>query len=153
VLGRLEKRHGVATVAETVPERVKALRRVLISRQTKEDLSDAEDGALAAEMEELFTVVQMYSYPGDYVAERPTLERIAETLDKFEEDLFEVTHPGVRGRRRVVVRFGEPIEVPRERSRKDATAALTGALQGHVQGLLDELNAGDRTRILANSAT
>jgi 1-acyl-sn-glycerol-3-phosphate acyltransferase len=142
ILRRLEQRHGVTKPDDAVPERVKALRRAIIARQEKEDLSDEEQGKLAGEMEDLFTVVQTYSYPGDYVAERPSLERIAETLDKFEEDLFQVTYPGVRGRRRVVVRFGEPINVPREKNKKDAAADLTSELEGRVQGLLDELNAG-----------
>src|SRR3712207_8394705 len=31
-------------------------------------------------------LVQLYSYPGDYLAERPTIERLAETVDKLEED-------------------------------------------------------------------
>jgi 1-acyl-sn-glycerol-3-phosphate acyltransferase len=140
VLRRLEERHHVKKPATTVPERVKALRREVIARQCEADLADDELGALAAEMEELFTVVQMYSYPGDYVAERPSIERIAETLDKFEEDLFHVTHPGVRGQRRVVVRFGEPIEVPRQRSKKDDSSELTVLLEKRVQGLLDVLN-------------
>jgi hypothetical protein len=103
-------------------------------------LDEAERFELAGAMEDLFTVVQMFSYPGDYVAERPTLERVAETLDKFEEDLFQVTYPGVRGRRRVVVHFGNPVDVPGERSKKDAAAELTAVLEQRVQGLIDELN-------------
>ncbi len=140
VLGRLEQRHGILKPADTVPERVKALRRLVIARQEQADLPDAERFELAGAMEDLFTVVQLYSYPGDYVAERPSLERVAETLDKFEEDLFRVTYPGIRGRRRVLVRFGDPVEVPRERSRKDAAAELTLVLERRVQGLLDEMN-------------
>jgi hypothetical protein len=85
-------------------------------------------------------VTQLFSYPGDYVSERPTLERMAETLDKFEEDLLRATYPSVRGSRRVVVRFGEPIALPRERQKKDAVGNLTRTLQEKVQGLLDELN-------------
>jgi 1-acyl-sn-glycerol-3-phosphate acyltransferase len=139
VLGRLEEGHSVKP-AGTVPERVKALRQAIITKQQQPDLKDADRAALAGEMEELFTVVQMFSYPGDYVAERPSVERIAETLDKFEEDLFRVTYPGVRGRRRVVVRFGEAVEVPRGRTRKDAAAELTTELERRVQALLDELN-------------
>jgi hypothetical protein len=139
VLGRLEDRHGVKP-AGTVPERVKALRQAIITKQQQPDLKDADRDALAGEMEELFTVVQVFSYPGDYVAEHPSVERIAETLDKFEEDLFRVTYPGVRGRRRVVVRFGEAVEVPRGRTRKDAAVELTTELERRVQGLLDELN-------------
>ena len=54
---------------------------------------------LASDMDDLFFVIQLFSYPGDYVAERPTIERIAETLDKFEEDVLRADFPGIRGRR------------------------------------------------------
>ena len=141
VLQRLEQRHALPKAVVTVPERVKALRRQIILKQEKAEQNDTERYELHGEMEDLFNVVQLFSYPGDYVAQRPSLERIAETLDKFEEDLFEVTYPGIRGKRRVVVRFGDPIEVPRERHKKDTAAELTSALEQRVQGLLDELNA------------
>jgi hypothetical protein len=139
VLQQMEQLHDLKA-AGTVPERVKTLRQTVITKQQLPDLADAQRAELAGQMEELFTVVQMFSYPGDYVAECPSRERIAETLDKFEEDLFRVTYPGVRGRRRVVVRFGEPLEVPRGRTRKEAAAELTTELERRVQGLLDELN-------------
>jgi 1-acyl-sn-glycerol-3-phosphate acyltransferase len=141
VLQRLEQKHGIAKPAGTVPERVKVLRRQIILKQDRVDQDDAEQYRLNGEMEDLFNVVQFYSYPGDYVSERPTVERIAETLDKFEEDLFQVTYPGIRGRRRVLVRFGEPLDVPRQRHGKDTAAELTNRLEQRVQGLLDELNA------------
>ena len=91
-------------------------------------------------MDDLFFVTQLFSYPGDYVSERPSVERLAETLDKFEEDLLRTSYPSVRGSRRVVVRFGEPIPLARERQKKDAVATLTETLQDKVQALLDELN-------------
>ena len=61
----------------------------------------------------MFLVVQLYSYPGDYVAESPTIERVAETLDKFEEDVLNRFSATVRGSRRSRVAFGEPILVTR----------------------------------------
>ena len=41
---------------------------------------------LYAELDDTFFVGQLFSYPGNYVAESPTIERVAETIDKFEED-------------------------------------------------------------------
>ena len=109
--------------------------------QEKEGLSPEERGKLTGEMEDLFFVVQLFSYPGNYVSEKPTMERLAETLDKFEEDVFRVSLPGVRGARRVVVRFGDPIEVSKEREGRDAVARFTDLLETKVQALLDQLNA------------
>ena len=92
----------------------------------------------AAAMEDIFIVTQLYSYLPGYVAQRPTIERIAETVDKLEEDVLGVRTATVRGRRRGTVRFGEPllIEQPLDR---DALAQLRPVLESRVQQLLDEL--------------
>jgi 1-acyl-sn-glycerol-3-phosphate acyltransferase len=137
----LEKAHNVSPKVLALPERVKELRRQIIRKVEKEELSQEERGKLAREMEDLFFVVQLFSYPGNYVAAKPTIERLAETLDKFEEDAFSVGQPGIRGTRRVVVRFGEPIELSKEREGRDAVARFTDLLEGKVQELLDQLNS------------
>ena len=101
-------------------------------------LDDAARQQLERDMEDLFFVIQLYSYPGDYVAEKPSIERIAETLDKFEEDVLGATYPKPRGTRHATVRFGEPISLANERASRDATATLTTQLEQRVQGLLDQ---------------
>jgi 1-acyl-sn-glycerol-3-phosphate acyltransferase len=141
LLTRLEQRYGLAAGAGTVPERIKEVRRHIIKRQEQADLTDADRKQLADDLEDVFGVVQLFSYPGNYVAERPSIERLAETLDKFEEDVLGEELPAIRGTRRVVVSFGEPVEVPRERGRKDAVAYWTDDLEKRVQALLDGLNA------------
>ena len=60
-----------------VPERVKELRRTVL-----EQLKDATPGApgrqaLYDDLDDVFLVVQLFSYPGNYVAESATIERIA----------------------------------------------------------------------------
>jgi hypothetical protein len=92
-------------------------------------------------MDDLFFVMQLYSHPGDYLAGQPSIERIAETLDKFEEDLFNLSLPNVRGRRVVAVRFGEPIPVPGDDKRRDGVLELSRLMQTRVQGIVDALNA------------
>src|SRR5262249_54714181 len=99
-----------------------------------------------SDMDDLFFVIQLYSYPNNYLAEKMSLERIAETLDKFEEDLLRAPLPSVRGTRRVVVRFGEPIPVQPERHRRGVASQLTRMLEQRVQHLLDELNLAHLTR-------
>lgn len=66
---------------------------------------------VAADLDDLFLVVQAFSYPGDYVDERPSVERLAETLDKFEEDVLGAATATVRAPRRAVVQFGDAVEV------------------------------------------
>jgi 1-acyl-sn-glycerol-3-phosphate acyltransferase len=140
VVGRLEKQHGVPNKGGIIPERVKEVRRAVIKAIEQEGATPETKNKLASDLDDLFFVIQLFSYPGDYVAQRPTIERIAETLDKFEEDVLRADFPGIRGRRRAVVRFGEPIPVPKEREAKNSVESWTDLVESRVQGLLDEIN-------------
>lgn len=137
ILGQKEPKYGITPKSDSIPERVKELRRHFIQQLERPDLDAASYGQLKCDMEDLFLVIQLYSYPGDYVAEAPTIERIAETLDKFEEDVLRVAYPKSRGRRRATVTFGEPIPVAAERGSRDAVAELTSQLEQGVQLLLN----------------
>jgi hypothetical protein len=147
VLNRLEKQYGIVRILPGIPERVKVLRQKIIKQMSpltpRGERSRGEEQPgheqLRAHMDDLFFVMQLYSYPAHYVRELPTLERIAETLDKFEEDVFEVEAPGVRGSRRVLIRLGAPIDMPKERSTKDV-GEYTLLMQARVQELLDAMN-------------
>ncbi|MBC7854680.1 MAG: 1-acyl-sn-glycerol-3-phosphate acyltransferase [Pirellulaceae bacterium] len=141
ILTDLEREHALRDRGGIIPERVKEARKAIIKASEKEGLSESEQLRLELQMEDLFFVIQLFSYPGNYVQEKPTLERIAETLDKFEEDVLRATYPGIRGERHAVVRFGEPLEVPKERESKNAVSEWTDLLEQKVQGLLDQINA------------
>jgi hypothetical protein len=141
LLARLETKHAVPNKGGIVPERVKEVRRAVIKAIEQDGATQESVQKLAADMEDLFFVIQLFSYPGDYVAERPSLERIAETLDKFEEDVLKVDFPGIRGKRKAVLRFGEPIPVPKERDAKNTVESWTDLVESRVQGLLDQINA------------
>ena len=80
----------------------------------------------------------------DYVAEHPSIDRLAETLDKFEEDILKRATATVRARRRAVVVLGEPITVPKEKKR-DAASELTQLLEERVQSLLDSVQLPERS--------
>jgi 1-acyl-sn-glycerol-3-phosphate acyltransferase len=137
ILRRIESRYDVRVEDESVPERVKTLRRLAIERRRGLSTDDPVDLEVARELDDLFFVVQLFSYPGDYVAERPTIERMAETVDKFEEDFLGAASAGIRGRRRAEIRFGEPIVV-REPGKRDSARALVHDLERRVQSMLDE---------------
>jgi hypothetical protein len=92
---------------------------------------------LRQDLEDVFFVVQLFCYPGDYVAERPSLDRISETLDKFEEDILNVPIAKPRGRRAAVLAFGDPVAVPSDTGAKQAAGPLTRTLEQRVQSLLD----------------
>jgi hypothetical protein len=122
----------------TVSERVQVLRRHHIRALDDPDTSPEQRGRLLDAMEDLFRVTQLSSYPGRYVTAKPSRERIAETIDKLEEDVLDRVYPSVKGERVVVVHYGEPLPVLRGR---DKAGPLTVTLQQQVQALLDHLNA------------
>ena len=117
---------------------MKELRRHFIQQLERPDLDAQSHLLLKRDMEDLFLVIQLYCYPGDYVAANPTIERIAETLDKFEEDVLKVTYPKLRGTRHASVTFCAPIPVSAERGSRDAVVELTTRLETGVQELLNQ---------------
>jgi hypothetical protein len=145
-----------------IPERIKEVRRRIIQAQQESfsqaasattshaNLQAAEPKSTAteeqqrqwsADMDDMFFVTQLYSYPGDYMEQNPTWERQAETLDKLEEDALGAAFPSVRGPRRVIVRFDEPYELPRGKDKKISPAEVTDHIERRVQSMLNELNS------------
>jgi 1-acyl-sn-glycerol-3-phosphate acyltransferase len=137
LLKQLEDRHQVSGAGMTTPERVKALRRRILDQVQQLPDTDPARQACERSLEDVFLAVQLYSYPGDYVSEQPSIERIAETLDKLEEDVLGVPTAAIRGTRRAEVTFGEPIVVEPGRSQKGASHRLTLHLEEAVQQLLE----------------
>jgi FAD/FMN-containing dehydrogenase len=138
VLGRLETRYAIEAPGKPMPVRVKALRRLALERlaQSGDELKRRQ---AQQDLDNLFFVVQLFSYPQDYVAKRPSIERIADTLDKLEEDILGVPLATVRGARGAIIAFGPPITVSTGTSR-GAAATLTRTLEERVQGLLDTID-------------
>ncbi|QDU94160.1 lysophospholipid acyltransferase family protein [Lignipirellula cremea] len=153
ILQQLEQRHELKPGQGNTPERAKALRQLIIRKaddMRKENPSKNGDAPpamqqefrrLESDMDDVFFIMQLYSYPGDYLVEIPTLERLAETLDKFEEDILQRDLPRVRGQRRVQIRFGPPLTIEKERKGRDQVAQLTHQMEAQVQALIDQINA------------
>jgi 1-acyl-sn-glycerol-3-phosphate acyltransferase len=121
---------------ESVPLRVKTLRRSLLEQMCDEKMGDDDRRSAKDALDDLHLVLQLYSYPGDYVSTKPSVERMAETVEKFEEDLLGVASP--KGKRRATVRFGSPLDVKRHtasRARKGAEE-LTGRLEQAIISLM-----------------
>ena len=123
--------------AETVPLRVKALRRHLIELWT-DTKAEPEIRKHAREaLDDVQLALQLYSYPGNYVSESPTVERMAETIEKYEEDLEGFARP--KGRRAATVRFGDPIDLKQHINGgrpRAVTAAVTQKLEDAIQSLM-----------------
>jgi 1-acyl-sn-glycerol-3-phosphate acyltransferase len=147
ILEEMEDRRLGRRSDEPVPFRVKELRRACLKALAVPGISREERRTLRRDLNSLFVAIQLFSYPGDYVRENPTLERLAEIMTKFEQDALGVTNPAPRGPRRAVVKMGEPIDVrsylgPGGRRSRDAAETLTETLELQIQGLMDTLGPG-----------
>lgn len=146
ILGEIEERRLGHRKSETVPVRVKELRRVCLDVVGNPGAGADRIAEARRDLNDLFVVIQMFSYPGDYVRDCPTLERAAEVMLGLEQDALGISFPRPRGPRRAVIRVGEPIDVgafaaTAERPRR-AASALTVELEGRLQGLLDMIGPG-----------
>ena len=139
ILGAVESRQGLEGGGKSIPERVKSARKTIMEKLSSDALAAEQQEQLDIDMEDLFLVVQSFSYPGDYVVDRPTVERMAETIDKFEEDVLRKATASIKSRRRVKVRFGEPVEVSNDRKAKGQTTTITTTIEQRVQSMLDEM--------------
>ena len=112
ILDEMEDRRLGRRSEEPVPFRVKDLRRACLKALSRtDDQRRATAGACARDLNSLFVAIQLFSYPGDYIRESPTVERLAEILTKFEQDALGVTYPAPRGHRRAMICLGEPIDL------------------------------------------
>jgi 1-acyl-sn-glycerol-3-phosphate acyltransferase len=109
ILTRVENRLGLSFPNKTTPERFRALRghlrRKLLAAPPP---AEPEREALHEEFIHLHRVHQLYSYPGTYLAENPTRERVSETILKLEEDILNSPRYPVRRMAHVV--FDTPVD-------------------------------------------
>lgn len=142
VLAQLHEERGEVVPSDTpLVDRIRRLRRaahdVLVDPEQVAQQDVARRWADRAML-----AWRISSYAGNYVARHPTVDRIAETIEKLEEDHFERFVPPA-ARRRVLVRFGTPSPLPTGpvpgRLRTRATE-LTRRVEGLVQEGLDALN-------------
>ena len=143
LVGMIERKHLEREQNGSIPARVKTLRGKIRKELSDPDasLSAEQERSLYDDLDTLFVAVQLYSYPGQYLREQPTPDRIAETLLKLEEDVLGEAKYDVP--RDVHVRFGEPIDVQeflRDHSLTVKTGAgpLTARLGETLQSMLDE---------------
>jgi hypothetical protein len=142
ILRNAEVRYGLSGARALLPERIKEVRRRIIQLRREPDASAslADHKQWADDMDDMFLATQLYSYPGDYLVGDPSWERMAETLDKLEEDVLGARYPSVRGAMHVCVRFGSPLALPPGKEKKKSASELTVEMQRSIQSMLDKMN-------------
>jgi 1-acyl-sn-glycerol-3-phosphate acyltransferase len=147
IVSGLEDRHlGRRQEHDTVPVRVSELRRHCLEMLKRPGTSPEIVAQLRRDLNDAFVAVQLFSYPGDYLRENPTVERASEVLMKYDEDVLgsEVGVP--HGPRRAVLKFGEPIDVAARLKAggklRAVVATITTELERRIQALLDAIGPG-----------
>jgi hypothetical protein len=80
---------------------------------------------------------QISSYPPDYISDSPSIDRLLETVERYEEDLTDKVSP--HGNLHAIIEVGEPIEVSPKRERGTDGDPLMDQLAETLQRMLDEL--------------
>jgi hypothetical protein len=146
ILRSLEDCYGAPPDGADVPERVRRLRQSAIRHKEGAPAGDPQAMQAARDLEAVNAAVRFYSYTNDYLSEEPTVEHLAEIVDKFEEDLLGVTTARTRGVRRAVIQFGLPVPAAPFQEKRDGVRALTEVMEQQVRGLLGELLKADGRR-------
>lgn len=149
----VEQRHHLQPLSPQMPARIKnlrqRLRRPVTTNATPPPLDRRQ--SFDDDLDRMFAAQQLYSYRGRYLESRPTVDRIAETLFKLEEDMLGAgTYPTPRF---AEIALGEPIEIGAFAQAiggdaRAASAPLTRELRRRIQDLLSfDASTAPRDRI------
>jgi 1-acyl-sn-glycerol-3-phosphate acyltransferase len=128
---------GAAQSGNAVP-RVRTLRTKILPDMVAGKLDNAERELRWRDLADLYLAQQLSSYPPEYLTTRASVDRILETIEKFEEDLTDRCE--VHGHLKVVLEVAPAIEVTAERDRKAPVDPLMQQIQQSLQGMLDRLS-------------
>lgn len=117
--------------------RAKTLRMKLLPEMVQESLSEDERLRRWEQLTAIQLAQQLNFYPPNYLIERPTVDRILETLERLEEDICDKAR--VHGGLKAILEVGEPIEVRPERDRKAEVDPLMAQIEESLRRMLSEL--------------
>ncbi len=132
---------GEARDGPVIP-RVKALRMKIVPDLVTGELPEEERARRWDQLANVYLAQQISSYPPDYLAQDVTVDRILETIERFEEDLTDKLR--VLGRMHVIIQVDDAIEVDSHRKRTDGGDPLMLTIERRLQGMLDELSSESR---------
>jgi hypothetical protein len=146
ILGKLEHKIGITSKAGAdLMDRIRGARREIHKVRTSA-AREIDHSVAATWADEAILAFRILSYAGNYLSEKPTLDRVGETIEKMREDLYSRDFPPY-AERIARVRLGEPIDVSEPLAAaakpREAMANLTVQFETGVQKGLDELNAAN----------
>jgi 1-acyl-sn-glycerol-3-phosphate acyltransferase len=137
LLGPIEQEwFGKVQTGHAVP-RVRNLRQKILPEMVAGRVDKTERARRWKQLADIYLAQQLSCYPPDYLAQNPSVERVLEIIEKFEEDLFDVARR--HGHLKVVLQIAPAIEVSPERVRGEPVDPLMTEIERSLQGMIDEL--------------
>lgn len=118
----------------SVIARVRDLRRAILPAMIDGELPQAELDRRWRQLDDATFAQSCSLYPSQYVASRPTVDRVLETVEKFHEHLAGDETP--HGPMKAIIDVGEPIEVSSKRDRGAKVDPLLVGIEEALNGLL-----------------
>jgi 1-acyl-sn-glycerol-3-phosphate acyltransferase len=128
---------GAAQTGPVVP-RVKSLRIKILPAMIEGQVDQAERQRRWEQLADIYLAQQLSCYPHDYLRQYPSVDRILETIERFEEDLTDKA--SVHGQLRAIIDVGPAIEVSPVRVRNGQPDPLMAELETSLQSMLDGLS-------------
>ncbi len=122
--------------------RIKNLRMKIFPELSRNTLAADEQKRRWRQLEDTYLAQQIDCYPEQYLTEHPSVDRILETVQKFEEDLNDRCR--VHGNVKVIVDIGEAIEVSHVRDRAAKSDALMDQIRTRLEAKIGELQSESR---------
>lgn len=123
--------HGI------VLPRIKALRSRILPEMITGKITSEERSRRWMQLEDIYVAQQISCYIPNYLREYPSVDRLLETIERFEEDLTDKAR--VHGSLHVVIDVDEPIYVTEARRPREDEDPLMVELQTRLQKMLRTL--------------
>ena len=122
--------------------RIKTLRMKILPGLTNGDVSHRGRDKCWRQLEETYLAQQVYCYPENYLDGDTTENRVLETVERFEEDIYDKAR--VHGNLQAVIDIDEAIEVPTKRERGLEKDPLMEQIRSRLEVKLQEMTSLSR---------
>ncbi len=139
LLHPLEKQWLGGPRNDGIAVRIKNLRMKIFPAMAQEGLSKQDRAVYWQMIEDTYLSQQIDCYPENYLTEHPSVDRILETVEKFEEDLTDQAR--VHGNLKAIIQVDSGIEVAAKRDKSVEGDPLMIAIQHRLETMLANLQS------------
>ncbi len=122
--------------------RIKSLRMKIFPELSRNEVTTEERHRRWVQLEDTYLAQQVECYPENYVVQLQSVDRILETIEKFEEDLTDTCRK--HGQMKAIIDMGEAIEVSTKRDKSAQTDPLMVAIREQLEAKLESLQHESR---------